>query len=182
MRMILVLLSCSLLTACTSTPKSTEKKSYKCPQPLIVRDLSLQTEKDPQTNKIIARTHLDKISPSCRVEDSNKIRLRLNPQLTATRFHPQHPKAVKITYFVALVNEQGQVLNKKSFPVTIEFAESERRAYEIPNNEWSFTLDDPSILETSRIYAGLQIDHKEWASNQQRYKRKHKEFAAANIN
>ncbi|MEN8237067.1 MAG: hypothetical protein ABFQ95_05945 [Pseudomonadota bacterium] len=171
LKIAFVLLGCVLLGGCNSNPILSGKRSAQaCPATYIVRDLSLHTVKDPESDQLLAKAYIDRIKPRCRTED-NQISIKLNPQITAQRFHSQKPQEVKTSYFIALVDANNQLIAKEVFPVLLEFDGKERRTYELPEDEYELVLPENIKLDQTKVYAGFQVENHQWTENKSLYTR-----------
>ncbi len=161
------------LIGCNSGPILSDKRTGPaCPDAYIIRDLSLQTIKDPDSGQLLAKTHFDRIKPRCRTADK-RISIQLNPQITAQRFNAENPKEVKTSYFIALVDAKNQLVAKTIFSVTLQFDGTKRRVHELPTDSYDIELPENVDLNQTKIYAGFQVENHQWVENKTRYTRHH---------
>lgn len=170
-KIVFVMLGCLLLGGCNSSQFiSGHRTAGACPSAYIVRDLSLHTVKDPDSGQLLAKAYIDRIRPRCHVEE-NQIKIQLNPQITARRFHPEKPHKVETFYFIALVNANNELIAKEIFPISLPFDGTERRTHELPRDDYELVLPENIELAQTKLYTGFQIENHQWTENKALYTR-----------
>lgn len=119
MKNYFILLICCVLTGCnTFTPERSP-----CPRTAILAEFSktLENEKD---NSI--RTEMDSLHPTCSEDGGYTF---LDMRLRVTSFRPlaayHHPLKISPSYFVAVIDQEGNILSRTNHEVAVSFEEKQ---------------------------------------------------------
>lgn len=119
MKKIISLSAMILLSACASEKTS----EIKCPKIVIASDLSKSVMFDPKGGDPLMRTEMDSIRPQCEL-GSKKIEVDMLLRLTSFRkAGTSKPLSGKFPYFVAVVDQKGNILKRSEHILEIDLGE-----------------------------------------------------------
>jgi hypothetical protein len=165
-RTIICMVMITSLYGCS--PKQYTQLPEPCPETLILRDLSRQSFEDPATGSVQARVEIDAVHPICRRE-GNKLSITPQPQFMAVRKDIDKTPDLKSSYFIALADPSGKIIEKRIFSLQFTFEKGKRYCYERTKETLSFELKTQNV-KNYRVFLGLEIDESEILNNRNRYR------------
>jgi hypothetical protein len=122
-----------ILSGCSSLPFLSSKPAQPCPAAVILRPLANTAvfapgvEGEPRPDNVAYYGILSEVDRSCEYT-GDAVRMTLDVVVIGQRGPVAKGDAVDLTYFVAAIAPNQQVISKKTFPVHIAFAPDQIRA------------------------------------------------------
>ena len=159
-----------VLGACGSNPPAPAPAPPPCPTALLLegaeRTTAYRAGAEPRPDDLRYLALLTDLSSACRYVDEG-VEVDLIFSLTAERGPAFASTPEEVTYFIATLGPDGQILDKDEFPAELDFEEGYAGA------RWSqeLTLLLPSVTPEGggnySLYIGFQLDNAELARRRQ---------------
>lgn len=139
-----------VLTGCSHS----FEKQTRCPPMAILKEFSKNIM---VYENVPLRTEIDSLTPTCTKEDNQyyvDFHLRMTSFRSLQDFHD--PLSFNVSFFVAVVDDKGQVISRSDHSHKIKFAEKQTTSVNIIRmNEVIPTQHNASV------YIGFNLDHKQ---------------------
>ncbi|MBL8697010.1 MAG: hypothetical protein JNK67_01470 [Alphaproteobacteria bacterium] len=158
-----------LVTGCSALGLS-EKPNPRsiCPQGLILADAGEVTifRDGPgrDLTDVVAQAKVADVVIDCKPE-RRQVRVDLQVAIAAERGPANRAGKQPIDYFVAVVDPQGQILNRQSFRMNFEWPENRLRIGQIDELEPRIAIEAPDKAPGYQIWVGLQLTEEQLAWN-----------------
>jgi hypothetical protein len=175
-RVLSVLTLFAPLAACSSLGGKAEANAepLSCPRVAIARDASEVTQFRPGAGKdltdIRSRAALLDFTGGCEY-DRNGVTVNLNLILAAERGPAMTEPQSDYRYFVAIADPEGQVLAKREFDTSVEFAATNGRGGSVEELSQQIPLPEGKSAGDYQVLVGFQL-----APEQLEYNRKERSF------
>ncbi|MFM8990126.1 MAG: hypothetical protein ACKOUS_10950 [Alphaproteobacteria bacterium] len=161
-RILLPALAAALLAAgCTGDPVN---PATVCPQGLILADAGEATifreGMGRDLTDISAQIRIADVVVDCK-RDRRLVTVDLQIAIAAERGPANRSGRQDVGYFVAVVDPQGNVMNRQSFSVAFAWPENRVRVGTVEDIEPRIPVDSPEKASSYQIWVGLQLDEEQ---------------------
>jgi hypothetical protein len=153
------------LAACSTLGLDGEKDTRRCPQMAAVKDLSLYKdfgrEDVEDDTTLVGEARIDDVKGTCRYR-GDRVYVEMGILLSAEKGPRLGGNRFSAPFFVAIANEEDQVLKKDLTVGRFEFQDDNDRAELVETYSLTIPLpDDMATAENYRIVAGFQLPEKQ---------------------
>lgn len=142
-----------------------------CPKTEIVSELSAFSEFTPRHNTreehLVTRAHITEIDSTCEHGDRSAIvNLRIS-FLAAIGPQGRDLKTYDFPYFVAITDDNGQIVAKEVFEAPVPYVTSAGTVTHDESLRQIIPLDDPRDVKRMKILVGFQLDNEQLTYNRE---------------
>ena len=150
-----------LLAGCTGDPVN---PATVCPQGLILADAGEATifREGPgrDLTDVSALIRIADVVVDCK-RDRRLVTVDLQVAISAERGPANRTGRQDVGYFVAVVDPQGNVMNRQSFSVAFAWPENRVRIGTVEDIEPRITVESPEKASSYQVWVGLQLDEEQ---------------------
>jgi len=150
-----------LLAGCTGDPVN---PATVCPQGLILADAGEATifREGPgrDLTDISAQIRIADVVVDCK-RDRRLVTVDLQIAISAERGPANRSGRQDVGYFVAVVDPDGNIMNRQSFNVAFAWPENRVRVGTVEDIEPRIRVDSPEKAPSYQIWVGLQLDEEQ---------------------
>lgn len=139
-----------------------------CPQALILADAGEMTifREGPgrDVTDVVAQARIADVLVNCK-PDRRLVTVDLQVAIAAERGAANRDGRQDVDYFVAVVDPQGQILNRQSFRMSFAWPENRMRVGGVDELEPRIPISGPEKAPDYQIWVGLQLTEEQLAWN-----------------
>ena len=144
------------------------KRPGVCPRIAILAQAGEITQLSA-ANTVAMKAEITDVRVECEYETGDQVRMTadISTRMRATKGPGMQGETARFSYFVTVTDRRGNVLNKRVFPVTVNFRG--RQSFVFNEGSWQYyTLTRGGTGRSYEIWIGFQLDDRQLEYNRRK--------------